>query len=82
MNLGEKSATSITICGKSNTDNNTINIKFFETDNSSTTQIIEFANTDDYEEEREHNRRERERRERAKQKNKRRTEYINEWNED
>ena len=41
-----------------------------------------FCYTDDYEEEREHNRRERERRERANQKNKRRTEYINEWNED
>ena len=50
MNFGEKSATSITICGKSNTDNNTINIKFFDADNSSTTQIIEFENTDDYEE--------------------------------
>ena len=50
MNFGEKSATSITICGKSNTDNNTINIKFFDADNTSTTQIIEFENTDDYEE--------------------------------
>lgn len=43
---------------------------------------FDFCYTDDYEEEREHNRRERERREHAKQKNKRRTEYINEWNED
>ena len=41
---------SITICGKSNTENNTINIKFFAADGTSTTQVIEFAHTDDYEE--------------------------------
>ena len=50
MNFGEESATNIIICGRSNTENNTINIKFFDTDNTSTTQIIEFAHTDDYEE--------------------------------
>ena len=50
MNFGDKSATKLTICGKSNTDNNTINIKFFEKDDSSTTQVIEFAHTDTYEE--------------------------------
>ena len=50
MNFGEKSATSITICGKSNIENNSINIKFFDKDNNSTTEIIEFAHTDDYEE--------------------------------
>ena len=43
-------ATSITICGKSNTENNTINIKFFAEDGSSTTQVIEFAHTNGYEE--------------------------------
>ena len=50
MNFGEKTATKITICGKSNTENNTINIKFFDKDGASTTQIIEFAHTDAYEE--------------------------------
>ena len=48
MNFGEDSATSLTICGRSNTDNNTINIKFFDSDSTSTTQIIEFAHTDEY----------------------------------
>ena len=43
-------ATSITICGKSNTENNTINIKFFAEDGSSTTQTLEFPHTTDYEE--------------------------------
>ena len=43
---------------------------------------FDFCYTDDYEEEREHNRRERERRERARQKDKRRLEYVKEWNED
>lgn len=47
---GTAEATSITICGKSNTENNTINIKFFAEDGSSTTQVIEFAHTDGYEE--------------------------------
>ena len=50
MNFGEQSATSITICGKSNTENNSINIKFFDANNNSTTEIIEFAHTDEYEE--------------------------------
>ena len=43
-------ARSITICGKSNSENNTINIKFFAADGTSTTQVIEFPHTDDYEE--------------------------------
>ena len=46
----EGPATSITICGKSNTENNTINIKFFAEDGTSTTQVIEFPHTDGYEE--------------------------------
>ena len=50
MNFGEKSATKITICGKSNSENNTINIKFFDNDGTNTTQLIEFAHTDEYEE--------------------------------
>ena len=50
MNFGEKSATSITICGKSNNENNTINIKFYDKNNNATTEIIEFAHTDEYEE--------------------------------
>ena len=45
-----KATTSITICGKSNTENNTINIKFFAEDGISTTQVIEFAHTNGYEE--------------------------------
>ena len=49
-------ARKLTICGKSNTENNTINIKFFEVDEKgaptgqSITQVIEFAHTDAYEE--------------------------------
>ena len=49
-------ARKLTICGKSNTENNTINIKFFEVDEKGTptgqsvTQVIEFAHTDAYEE--------------------------------
>ena len=50
MDFSDRQATSITICGKSNTENNTINIKFFAEDGSSTTQVIEFAHTDAYEE--------------------------------
>ena len=50
MNFRDKVATKITICGKSNIENNTINIKFFDNDGSSMTQIIEFAHTDKYEE--------------------------------
>ena len=50
MNFGENAATSLTVCGKSNTENNTINIKFFDSDGKSTTQVIEFSHTDKYEE--------------------------------
>ncbi|MCR4954798.1 MAG: DUF4982 domain-containing protein [Treponema sp.] len=50
MDFGKTQATKLTICGKSNTENNTINIKFFAEDGSSTTQVIEFTHTDDYEE--------------------------------
>ena len=50
MDFGEKGAATLTICGKSNSENNTINIKFFAADGSSTTQVIEFAHTDSYEE--------------------------------
>ena len=50
MNFGDKSAKSITICGRSNNDNNTINIKYFDSDNKSTTEVIEFEHTEDYEE--------------------------------
>ena len=50
MDFGANGAASLTICGKSNTENNTINIKFFAADGTSTTQVIEFAHTDSYEE--------------------------------
>jgi beta-galactosidase len=50
MDFGKNCATKLTICGKSNTENNTINIKFFAEDGSSTTQVIEFTHTDSYEE--------------------------------
>lgn len=50
MNFAENKATKITICGKSNTDNNTINLKFFGSDGNSRTDVIEFSHTDDYEE--------------------------------
>ena len=50
MDFGDHTASSITICGKSNTENNTINIKFFAEDGSSTTQVIDFAHTNGYEE--------------------------------
>ena len=50
MNFGDNAATKLIICGKSNSENNTINIKFFAEDGSSTTQVIEFPHTDDYEE--------------------------------
>ena len=43
-------AKSITICGKSNSENNTINIKLFAADGTTSTQVIEFPHTDDYEE--------------------------------
>ena len=50
MDFGNEGAKSITICGKSNTENNTINIKFFAEDGSSTTQVIDFPHTENYEE--------------------------------
>lgn len=50
MDFGETRANKITICGKSNTENNTIHIKFFGADGSTSTHSIEFAHTDDYEE--------------------------------
>ena len=50
MDFGDTTTTKLTICGKSNTENNTINIKFFAADGSSTTQVIEFPHTDNYEE--------------------------------
>ena len=50
MDFGETAARKLTICGKSNTENNTINIKFFAADGSSQTQVIEFPHTEDYEE--------------------------------
>ena len=45
MDFGTDSATKLTIFGKSNTDNNTINLKIFNEDGSSTTHVIEFART-------------------------------------
>lgn len=50
MNFGDKKSVQLTICGKSNTENNTINVKFFGEDGSSQTQVIEFTHTQDYEE--------------------------------
>ena len=50
MDFGADGSTKLTICGKSNTENNTINIKFFAADGSTSTQAIEFAHTDEYEE--------------------------------
>ncbi len=50
MDFGDANAAKITICGKSNTENNTIHIKFFAGDGSSSTQSIEFPHTDNYEE--------------------------------
>ena len=45
-----KDQTSLTICGRSNSENNTINLKFFAPDGSNKTYVIDFAHTDDYEE--------------------------------
>ena len=50
MNFGSSQAKKLVICGKSNTENNTINVKFFGADGSSSTSVIEFTHTDDYEE--------------------------------
>lgn len=50
MNFGDKKAAKLTICGKSNTENNTINVKFFGEDGNNSTQVIEFSHSDDYEE--------------------------------
>ena len=45
-----KDQTSLTICGRSNSENNTINLKFFAPDGSNKTCVIDFAHTDNYEE--------------------------------
>ncbi len=45
-----KDHTNLTICGRSNSENNTINLKFFTPDGSSKTYVIDFAHTDVYEE--------------------------------
>lgn len=50
MNFGEEKITTVTICGKSHTENNTINIKFFGDDGNNVTQVIEFPHTEDFEE--------------------------------
>ena len=50
MNFADKKAKKITICGKSNTENNTINLKFFASNGDVRTDVIEFSHTDDYEE--------------------------------
>jgi len=50
MNFGDKGSSRLTICGKSNTENNTINVKFFAADGTTSTQVIEFNHTDNYEE--------------------------------
>lgn len=49
-NNSSTGATSITICGKSNTENNTINLKCFSEDGTCITQVIEFPHTDNFEE--------------------------------
>lgn len=50
MDFGTTQVKKLIICGKSNSQNNTINVKFFGEDGSSQTQVIEFAHTKDYEE--------------------------------
>ena len=40
----------LTVCGKSNKPNNTINLKFFNADGTQSTQVIEFPHSEDYEE--------------------------------
>lgn len=50
MISGDEKLTTVNICGKSHTENNTINIKFFKEDGSCETQVIEFSHTDDFEE--------------------------------
>lgn len=49
MDFGETKATKLTICGKSNTENNTINVKFFGENGKVSAQTLEFSHTDDYE---------------------------------
>lgn len=50
MNFGtDRFVSKLTIYGKSNNENNTINVKFL-CENESSTQIIEFPHTNDYEE--------------------------------
>ena len=46
----ECAATKITICGKSNKPNNSINLKWFGENGTTSTQVIEFPHTDAYEE--------------------------------
>ena len=50
MNFEKPTEGKLTICGKSNSDNNTINVKWFSEDGSTRTDVIEFPHTQDYEE--------------------------------
>lgn len=50
MDFGSEKASRLTIYGKSNSENNTINVKIFGEDGSNRTEVIEFKHTDDYEE--------------------------------
>lgn len=50
MDFGTEKATKLTVCGKSNVENNSINVKFFDDDGKSTTQVFDFPHTQDYEE--------------------------------
>ena len=50
MDFGSDGTQSLTICGKSNSENNTIHVKFFALDGTSSTQVIEFEHTSSYEE--------------------------------
>lgn len=47
MNFSEKGAGKLTVCGKSNCENNSINVKFFAGEDV-VTQLIEFARSDDF----------------------------------
>ena len=50
MDFGQNKVSKLTICGKSNTENNTINLKWFSSEGSVRTDVIEFSGTSDYEE--------------------------------
>ena len=50
MNFGDKSATHLTICGRSNIENNSIVVKFFDIIRNSSTEIVEFSRSNEYEE--------------------------------